>query len=270
MLSIGQMSKACCVTVKTLRHYEKIGLLRPCEVEESSGYRYYSEEQIPTMLLISRFKRYGFSLSDIQKLLALPDNWDLHRHLKFQKLHLEAQRQELTAVIQEMESHLHEFERTGDIMSYQEKYEITLAKSPRLTLLTSRQVMSVEEFGAYYSRLYQRIINEHLTSSGLTLAIYHDEEFDHLHTDIEIGVEILEADKADRIIPSTLCATAVHKGPYSSLSEAYGKITEWISTTGYQIAGAPFEIYRKNAFQHIPVEDWETEIFFPVKKIEEI
>ena len=90
MLSIGQMSKACAVTVKTLRHYDKIGLLCPCEVEESSGYRYYSEEQIPTMLLISRFKGYGFSLSEIQELLSHTNHWELHRQLKFQKLRLES------------------------------------------------------------------------------------------------------------------------------------------------------------------------------------
>ena len=264
MLSIGQMSKACGVTVKTLRHYEKIGLLCPCTVEESTGYRYYSEEQIPTMLLISRFKHYGFPLSEIQTLLEFSDPREIHRHLKFQTLRLERKRQELTAAIQAMEHHLRELERTGDIMSYQNKYQITLAKNPPLALLTSRQVMSTEEFGTYYSRLYQRIINEHLTASGLTMAFYHDEEFDPQGSDIEIGVEILEADKADRIIQPTLCATAVHCGPYSTLSEAYGKITEWICTSGYQIAGAPFEIYRKTAFQQLPPDEWETEIFFPI------
>ncbi|MGI6170897.1 MAG: GyrI-like domain-containing protein [Butyricicoccus sp.] len=50
------------------------------------------------------------------------------------------------------------------------------------------------------------------------------------------------------------------------MSEAYGKITEWIGTEGYHIAGAPFELYRKTAFQQPPPDKWETEIFFPVVK----
>lgn len=43
MLSIGQMSKTCGVSVKTLRHYDKIGLLRPEQTDMFTGYRYYDE-----------------------------------------------------------------------------------------------------------------------------------------------------------------------------------------------------------------------------------
>lgn len=60
MLSIGQFSKICMVTVKTLRHYDSVGLLRPCRVNKENGYRYYSEEQIADMLYISKLKRCGF------------------------------------------------------------------------------------------------------------------------------------------------------------------------------------------------------------------
>lgn len=70
MLTIGQMSKICGVSVKTLRHYEKIGLLRPRKTDEANGYRYYEDSQISTMLLIGRLKRYGFSLTDIHSGLA--------------------------------------------------------------------------------------------------------------------------------------------------------------------------------------------------------
>ena len=41
MLTIGQMSKVCGVSVKTLRHYDKIGLLKPQRIDEINGYRYY-------------------------------------------------------------------------------------------------------------------------------------------------------------------------------------------------------------------------------------
>ena len=55
MLSIGQFSKTCMVTVKTLRHYDKIGLLSPEYVNEENGYRFYTEEQIPVMILINKY-----------------------------------------------------------------------------------------------------------------------------------------------------------------------------------------------------------------------
>lgn len=71
------MSKICGVSVKTLRHYDKIGLLKPERTDAFTGYRYYEESQIGSMLLIGRLKRYGFSLTEIQSLLALTDHQQL-------------------------------------------------------------------------------------------------------------------------------------------------------------------------------------------------
>ena len=74
MLQIGEFSKICQVSVKTLHHYDKIGLLVPMEVDRFTGYRYYGVEQIDTMNYIQRLKRYGFSLEEIQHLLTVSDN----------------------------------------------------------------------------------------------------------------------------------------------------------------------------------------------------
>ena len=68
MLQIGQFSKVCQVSVKTLHHYDKIGLLAPAEVDRFTGYRYYKTDQIDDMNYIQRLKRYGFSLDEIQHL----------------------------------------------------------------------------------------------------------------------------------------------------------------------------------------------------------
>ncbi len=266
MLTVGQMSKACGVTVKTLHHYDKIGLLKACEVDRFTGYRYYSEEQIGMMLLIDRLKRYGFSLSDIQNLIQIEDTRELKRQLKFQRLRLEREMEHISVTIREIERHLEEFERTGDIMSYQNQYEVILKQSETIALITAKQEMSVEEFGHYYGRIYERIARERLTPSGVTLAIYHDEEFDPARSEIELGVEIEERDRADKVLESVLCATTTHIGPYSALPDAYGKVVAWMKAEGWQMADAPFEIYRKTAFDKLPAEEWETEIFFPVKK----
>lgn len=266
MLTIGQMSKACGVSVKTLRHYDKIGLLNANEIDPYTGYRYYADEQIGAMLLISRLKRYGFSLSDIQSLLQIQDSKQLQRQLNFQRLRLNREMEHLSVTIREIERHVENFERTGDIMSYQNQYEVVLKESELLVLATSRHEMSVDDFGNYYGKIFERLAKEHLTPTGLTVAIYHDEEFNPACCDIEVGVEIMEQDKADQILNPTLCATTIHVGPYSSLPDAYGKIVAWVKAKGYQVTGAPYEIYRKTAFDKLAPEDWETEIYFPVAK----
>ena len=54
MLSIGEFSKICQVSAKTLRYYDEIGLLRPEEINPENGYRYYRVEQLERMLFINR------------------------------------------------------------------------------------------------------------------------------------------------------------------------------------------------------------------------
>ena len=56
------------VTVKTLRHYEQKGLLLPDEVDEWTGYRYYSIDQMQTLQAIRDLQRLGFSLDEIKEL----------------------------------------------------------------------------------------------------------------------------------------------------------------------------------------------------------
>ena len=68
-LTIGDFSKYCQVTVKTLRHYEKLGLLVPNEVDEWTRYRYYDMAQMQRLNGILRLKGMGFSLEEIRDLL---------------------------------------------------------------------------------------------------------------------------------------------------------------------------------------------------------
>ena len=97
-------------------------------------------------------------------------------------------------------------------MSYQKKYEVRVRESEEQPILTRRQKMSVEEFGAYYGKIFERIAREGLNPDGVTLAIYHDQEFDPACSDIELGVGIREREQADKTLPVRTCAVTIHKG----------------------------------------------------------
>ena len=43
-------------------------------------------------------------------------------------------------------------------------------------------------------------------------------------------------------------------------------VVNWIMENGYEIAGAPFDLYIKTQFDSLSPEDWETEVYFPIKK----
>ena len=66
MLTIGEFSKICQVSVKTLHHYDRISLLKPVKVDAWTGYRYYSQEQMGKMLLIQLRKDKAWTLDRIR------------------------------------------------------------------------------------------------------------------------------------------------------------------------------------------------------------
>ena len=67
-LKIGEFSQMMQITVKTLRFYEQKGLLMPDEVDEWTGYRYYSISQMQKLRTIRDLQQLGFSLDEIKDL----------------------------------------------------------------------------------------------------------------------------------------------------------------------------------------------------------
>ena len=65
MFKIGEFSKLSRVSVKALRHYDDMGLLRPAQVDRFTSYRYYALEQLPRLHRILGLKELGFSLEQI-------------------------------------------------------------------------------------------------------------------------------------------------------------------------------------------------------------
>ena len=69
MIRIGEFSRIGQVSVKTLRYYDTVELLKPTEVDPSTGYRYYSFDMLPKLNRILALKELGLSLEQIKQLL---------------------------------------------------------------------------------------------------------------------------------------------------------------------------------------------------------
>ncbi len=255
------------VTVKALRHYDKIGLLSPEYVNAENGYRFYAEEQISRMILINRLKAYGFSLTDIKKILDCGSEETITR-LKRQSERLRNEISDKQNILLELTQHIISLERTKNIMAYQNNYEIKIEQTKDIRVISTRQVMSLDDFGKYYGHLYKRCADkeENIVLDGTSMAIYHDTEFDPASSDIELALGVTGSSNCDKVINGARCAVTIHYGSYSKLPEAYGAIAKWVSDNGYKITAAPYEIYLKTQFDKIPVDEWETKIFFPIEK----
>ena len=73
MLAIGEFSRVTHLSVRTLRRYHEGGLLEPAEVDQLTGYRYYSADQIPTAQVIHRLRELDVPLPEVQRILRSPD-----------------------------------------------------------------------------------------------------------------------------------------------------------------------------------------------------
>lgn len=94
---INEIAKIAGVSVRTLHHYDSVGLLNPKSVTES-GYRLYTEEEIEKLQQILFFKELGFSLSDIKEIVNRPD-FDRKTALLSHKKILQEKRNRLDTII---------------------------------------------------------------------------------------------------------------------------------------------------------------------------
>lgn len=74
MLKIGEFSKLSRISIRMLRYYDDIGLIKPYFIDPVNGYRYYHEEQLFIIGRITSLKDMGFSLSDIIKIMDCYNN----------------------------------------------------------------------------------------------------------------------------------------------------------------------------------------------------
>ncbi|HRD62882.1 MAG TPA: MerR family transcriptional regulator, partial [Nocardioides sp.] len=72
MLAIGEFSRMTHLSIRALRRYHEAGLLEPELVDPSSGYRYYSGDQIPTAQVIHRLRELDVPLADVRRILRSP------------------------------------------------------------------------------------------------------------------------------------------------------------------------------------------------------
>ena len=119
MYLIKYVSEISGVSVRTLHHYDEIGLLSPQKKE--NGYRYYTEEDMTFLQMILFYKYLGFSLKTIKELLKKGDGEVLY-HLKVQLKLMQKEKQKLLTLIETLEKTIESKERKVS-MSTKEKFK---------------------------------------------------------------------------------------------------------------------------------------------------
>lgn len=268
MLKIGDFSRIGQVSVKTLRYYDEIGLLRACQTDTFSGYRYYTFDQLPRLNRILALKELGLSLNQIDQLL----NDDLSAEqlrgmLRLKQVEIQQRMVDEQEKLARVEARLKMIEQE-DKMS---EYDVVIKQVEPLMVASVRDVIpNYPEQGDLWHELESFLSRHKVTPIGPCLPIYYTEAPD---VDTEVCEPVSESFPADpRIKPHTLpavasMATVIHNGPFLTIGEAYAAILKWIDANGYKITGPPREVYMKPAEESSQTDpNTVTEVQFPVEK----
>lgn len=272
MIRIGDFSKLSRVSIKTLRYYDEMGLLKPVEVDRVSGYRYYEFDQLAILYRILALKDLGFSLEEIGRLLDGDLSVEQMRGmLKMRQAEVRQQVDEAAARLQRVERWLRQIEQENSMS----KYDVVLKKIEPVTVASVRDVVPTPpDQGVLWSELMEHLGRQKIRMIGPPMAIYHDSEAKERDWDIEVCMPIIDSMKpANRLqvheVPGfEAAACVVHAGPFATIGEAYDALAKWISENGYHVAGPTRELNLRPPEPPGNQNDPNTlnEIQFPVKK----
>jgi DNA-binding transcriptional MerR regulator/effector-binding domain-containing protein len=272
VLSIGEFSNICKVSTKTLRYYAEIGLILPDEVNPENGYRYYSIEQLETMLLINRLKSYNFSLEEIKIIIEAGEEQDekLFWALTRKKKEVAKQVEEYEKMIDQLTNDIGVLKQGKSIMSYLESINVQLVEVPMMYLLFTRKMVHeydiTEEYNRCFRKLCGKIADDKLTVLAPPMVLFHNTEFSPSGLDIEFAIPVKEYVAGTRFFSPGLCLKTTLNGPYSELSAVYTKQREWAEKEGYESSNALYEVYVTDPSQVTQESELITEIYYPVKK----
>jgi DNA-binding transcriptional MerR regulator/effector-binding domain-containing protein len=272
MLSIGEFSNICKVSTKTLRYYAEIGLILPDEINPENGYRYYSIEQLETMLFINRLKSYNFSLEEIKAILESEEAQDENLYLALirKKKEIEKQVQESEMTVDRLNNDILSMKQGKSIMSYLEGIDVQLVEIPLMYLLFIRKMVHESDFAAEYgncfSQLFRKIADDKLTVLAPPMVLFHSAEFNPFGLDTEFAIPIKEYVTGTRDFYPGLCLKTILHGSYSELSSVYTKQREWAEKEGYESTHALYEVYVTDPSQVSKESELITEVYYPVKK----
>lgn len=247
MFRIADFSRFTRVSVKMLRHYDELGLLRPARVDPESGYRYYTADQLPRLNRIIALKDLGFGLEQIGVMLTerLPAQ-QLRGMLRLRQAELEAQIAAAQRCLGTVAERLRQIECEDA-----PRYDVVFRPVPPLQVGSLRAVVPDDgpAIGQLFDELERSIAAQRARAAGTPLAIFHDSEYREQGIDVEVAVPTTRpvtpgGRVAPREIPGeALVACTVYTGGYERTDEALQAIVRAVAAAGYVVAGPWREVY---------------------------
>jgi DNA-binding transcriptional MerR regulator len=250
MFSIGDFARHGRVSVRMLRHYDALGLLRPARVDPATGYRSYTAGQLARLNRIVALKDLGFTLEQVATLLAEEVPVERVRGmLALRRAELEAAVAESAAKLAQVEARLRTIEDEGRAPAY----DVVVKELPGMRVVELTGVaagFAAEAIGPVVrplcAELGRRLPAADVTPAGRLTCYYEQRAEDEVVVHAAIPASIGPGDLnglsvAD--LPATRAATLVHRGAIDGVLPSWQAVVRWIEEHGHRSAGAQRELY---------------------------
>ncbi|WP_103107519.1 MerR family transcriptional regulator [Brevibacillus reuszeri] len=270
--TIGEFSKISKVSSRMLRHYDKVGLLKPSYVDQN-GYRYYSDEEMYNISMIKQFRRYGFSLDEVKKIISKNDVEYTKQMLQLKIDYLQHSTTENHYLVVELEKQIRGITGEEKIVGAKRSYDVLTGHRGEFLALCQRKRTKDVEIDQMIDELYGVIAaSNDLVSLGTHMTIFHQSysDYDPDKTDIEVCIPVNAEYKTDafytQLIEGGFYMSTIFYGSYDSIGNAYITLINWAKQNNYSIIGPTVERYYRDIRVTNNHSEYITEICIPIAK----
>ena len=271
MFSIGEFAQHGRVSVRMLRHYDAIGLLRPACVDPVTGYRSYQASQLAQLNRVIALKDLGFTLQQVQEIMAEQVSAaELRGMLRLRRAEIQSRIDAETSRLARVEARLATIEDEArvpvDGVVIKGLAPVRVAELAGVAGSYEPEAIT-PVIQPLYCGLRQRMASALVTAAGPAMAYYEDVPASDgaivVHaavpvaggTDGDHGFAVVDLAEVDR------AAVIIHHGLMDDVLPAVQALARWIDASGYRAAGYAREV----TLEWSPDPDrWVTELQQPI------
>jgi DNA-binding transcriptional MerR regulator len=271
MFSIGEFALHGRVSVRMLRHYDAIGLLRPDCVDPDTGYRFYQAAQLAELNRVIALKDLGFTLQQVQAIMEEQVSAaELRGMLRLRRVEIQARIEDEASRLARVEARLAMIEDEDRVPAD----EVVIKRLPpiRVAELTAAAAGYEPEaitpvIQPLYCDLWQRMTDAGVVAAGAAMAYYEDSPAGDgtivVHAAVPVtdvadghhGLQVVDLPRVDG------AATVIHRGSMDHVLPAVQALARWIDANGYRCAGYAREVTLEHSDDP---GKWVTELQHPI------
>lgn len=269
MYYIGKVEKTCKISKKTLRYYDKLGILSPDEICNENGYRYYSKKNMLSIPVIKYYKQSGFKLEEIKNLIYKSECREIEESFREKIEELEDLEKKL-ALKKKSIRDWHSLVKEAKMVIDNNLCEVSAKYIEKSEMLFLDQKFNYDymdsiiniEFTNYIESIGNAI-------TGPVIIQFPSYKYKTMGSCKNMRIlqkGLLKANEARTIeFGGIFVATCYHIGSYDNILETYNKILEWIERHGYEAEDDCYERYVVDYWTSKDSSNYVTEVMIKIK-----